>query len=478
MNCTKCGKEIPEGENKVCDECQKKLLEEIANEENKTEQTQKEEVKEDKNKTKDENDFKVKKEGKNKYIVASIFVILALIVLILAIYFISSNKNEAGNTIGNIRNYGYGTISGNYIYYLSPNEDSSAVGIFKVKKDGTNIEQLYMSEPENEIVSINAYKNYVYFIEIKPTEYNEEDEVDNKIYRMKKDGSDLEVINDNELNNDCYEIYVINEKVYYIDKDANVANMSLDGSDKAVVTENKTGYLGITEDYIIYNVETEDATSYITYIMNIDGTNQRPIIENTRLYSVNIEGDYIYYTNANKQICRTKIDSNTEEMISETEAYNLNVSNGVAYYLNYKDTENEDYTVCIYKIDLADNADRTPVMIKELESYSSFLNIVKDWALYMDSSETAGFINLVKLDGAENPEIVQLYNLDYEEYYNSSNLEEENIENVDESQENPESSDESETNPEQQANDGEVNPEQSNGNESTASVENNTTVNQ
>ena len=33
MNCTKCGKEIPEGGNKICDECQKKLLEDIVNEE-------------------------------------------------------------------------------------------------------------------------------------------------------------------------------------------------------------------------------------------------------------------------------------------------------------------------------------------------------------------------------------------------------------------------------------------------------------
>lgn len=31
MNCTKCGKEIPEGENQICDECQKKILEEISN---------------------------------------------------------------------------------------------------------------------------------------------------------------------------------------------------------------------------------------------------------------------------------------------------------------------------------------------------------------------------------------------------------------------------------------------------------------
>ena len=32
MNCTKCGKEIPDGESKLCEECQMKLLEEIKKE--------------------------------------------------------------------------------------------------------------------------------------------------------------------------------------------------------------------------------------------------------------------------------------------------------------------------------------------------------------------------------------------------------------------------------------------------------------
>ena len=32
MNCIKCGKEIPDGENKLCDECKEKLLEDVASE--------------------------------------------------------------------------------------------------------------------------------------------------------------------------------------------------------------------------------------------------------------------------------------------------------------------------------------------------------------------------------------------------------------------------------------------------------------
>lgn len=411
MNCTKCGKEIPEGDKKVCDECQKKLLEEISDAEKKEENSEKKEDVKTESK-----EFKVKKEKtKNKlmpyFLICLVVLIIIVVFVILGMYFY--NRNGVGNTIGNIRNYGYGTVSGNWIYYLSPNENSSSVGIFKIKKDGTDPKQLYMSDGTQEIISINVVGNYVYFIGMNTDEYTDDDSIDNKIYRMKTDGSNLEVINDNEINNNCYEMYVINGYIYYIDTNANVAKMNLDGSNKTVVSENGTGFLGITEDYIIYNVVTDQEDVYITYIMDINGENQRPIIENRRLYSVNIEGEYIYYTNDEKQICRTKIDSNNEEIISDNEAYNLNVNNGFAYYLNYKDAAQDDYTVCIYKIDL--NAeDKTPVIIKELDTYSSFLNIVGNWALYMDTNEVSGFINLVNI---ETSEIVQLYYLDYDNYY-------------------------------------------------------------
>lgn len=442
MNCTKCGKEIPEGENKVCEECQKKLLEEIVNDEKET----KEEVeKKEETEKKEKDEFKVKSENvKSKKYLSFISCIIFLIILaavIIGVYFFK-NLNDSGNTIGNIRNYGYGAKSGRWIYYLSPNEDSSSVGIFKVRENGKDIKNLYMGGDNQEIVSINVAGNYVYFIGINSSEvYNDSDEIDNKIYRMKTDGSNLEVINDNEINNDCYEIYVINGFVYYIDNNANVAKMKTDGSEKTVVSENGTGYLGITKDYIIYNVtKEEDETSYVTYIMNIDGSNSRPIIKDKRLYSVNIEGDYVYYTNEDKLICRTKIDSNEEEILSEVEAYNLNVNKGFAYFLNYKDVANEDYTVCIYKIDL-NSEDKTPTIVKELETYSSFLNIVGDWALYMDSNDTAGFINIVNINTLE---VIRLYYLDYEQYYNNNDYEDtDNIEenNATESESNDQTDD-------------------------------------
>ena len=422
MYCAECGKEIPDGEKKVCDECEKNVVEAIVAEEK--EETKKEEKKAKKEKVnkekapKKEGGWKVSKDKTKKGFAKEIIICVVAVLFIVAIFLLLANamsNNKEGNTIGNIRNYGYAVESDNWIYYLAPNEDSTQIGIFKVKNNGNDKQQLYMSEID--IVSLNIYKNYIYFIGSGTETYLEEDDVDNKIYRMKTDGTNLEVLNDNELNNDCYEIYVVNNQIYYIGLNAEICKMDLNGANKSVVADNGTGYLGITKDYIIYNSDVgNDAEDYVTYIMNIDGTDAKPIIEGKRLYSVNVEGDYIYYGDSNKNIYKTKIGSGVEEVLYDNiEAYNLNTSEGYAYYLNYLDAENSNYTVCLFRVKL-DGSTETPEKLKELATYSSFIDVVGDWVIYMDSSDEAGFINLVNKHGKEKE--VELYRLNYDAFYN------------------------------------------------------------
>lgn len=412
MKCAKCGKELTDGRRKICKECAEKEKKE--KEEMKAKKAeQKANNKKVETNNKEESQKKEEKTKKiSKGVIVGIVVVLLIVIAIVCALLI--NKKGIGNTIGNIRNYGYSAINGNYIYYLAPNEDSTAVGIFKIKKDGTgDPEELFMEDMD--VISINVYNGYIYFIGVGPDAYSDDDELDNKIYRMTTSGKNMTVINDNEFNNDCYEIYVIDGSIYYIGTDNNIYKMSLDGSNVTLVSDNATGYLGITDKYIIYNVETEDGSAYTTYIMNIDGTEQREIIEGERLYSVNISDDYIYYTNIDKQIYRTKLDSGEAELILDTTAYNLNLNGDYIYYLNYKDLENADYTVCLFRIK-ADGSEDSPTTLKELDTYSSFINIVGDWVVYMDSNDTEGFINLVKTDGSDEK---CLYLLDYENYYSS-----------------------------------------------------------
>lgn len=424
MYCAKCGKEIPDGEKKVCDDCEKSVVEAIVAEEKsnvKGEENSK--PKKDKNdkKDKEKKKDKAKKNDKktNGLLEKSVVCVLAIvfIVLIAIIACKLFDTRKEGNTIGNIRNYGYAVESKNWIYYLAPNEDSTEIGIFKIRNNGNDKQQIYMSELD--IVSLNVYKNYIYFIGSATETYLEEDDTDNKIYRIKTDGTNLEVLNDNELNNDCYEIYVINDEIYYIGLEAEICKMDLNGANKTVVADNGTGYLGITEDYIIYNSEVDaEDQDYVTYIMNIDGSDAKPIIEGKRLYSVNIEGNYIYYGDSDQKIYRTEIGSGVEEIVYDNiEAYNLNTSEGYAYYLNYLDAANGNYKVCLFRVKL-DGTTKTPEKLKELETYSSFIDVVGDWVIYMDSSDEAGFINLVDKNGKEK--VIELYRLDYESFYDAS----------------------------------------------------------
>ena len=440
MYCTKCGKEIPDTEKKVCDECEKNVVEAIVAEEK--EETKKEEKKVKKEKVKKEKikkekapkkegDWKVSKGKNKKGFVKEIVICIIAVLFIAAIILVLANlmiSNKPGNTIGNIRNYGYAVENNNWIYYLSPNEDSTEIGIFKIRNNGKDKQQLYMSETD--IVSLNVYKDHIYFIGSATETYLEEDDVDNKIYRMKTDGTNLEVLNDNELNNDCYEIYVINNQVYYIGLNAEICKMDLNGANKKVVADNGTGFLGITKDYIIYNSDAgKETEEYVTYIMNIDGTDAKPIIEGKRLYSVNIEGDYIYYGDADKKIYKTEIGSGVEEILyDKIEAYNLNINDGYAYYLNYLDPENSNYTVCLFRVKL-DGTTETPEKLKELSTYSSFIDVVGDWVIYMDSSDKAGFINLVNKHGKGKE--IELYRLDYDAFYKGLDYSDEAVDSTD-----------------------------------------------
>lgn len=353
-------------------------------------------------------------------------------------------RNNEGNSIGNIRNYGYAATDANWIYYLSPNQKGDEIGIFRAKKDGSKSQQLLMGKMD--ILSINALDGYLYFIGIGEETFSENDDIDNKIYRLKADGSsEKEVINDNEFHNECYEIYVINQYIYYIGTDQNIYRMTLDGKSRELVSKNGAGYIGITKDYIIYNHEekienvekiteiNEEAattqTNTVTYIMNLDGTNPRPLVKDKRLYSINVNKNYVYYTNTDKQIYRTKIDSNNEELVFDTTAYNLNLKGDYLYYLNYDNVESEDAKVCIYRVK-ADGSSKEAQKLKTLETYSAFIDIINNRIIYMDANNDYGFINLLKVDGSEE---VSLYKLDYNNLENETTETEGNVEEVQES---------------------------------------------
>ena len=400
--CTKCGKEIPEGDNKYCDDCKNSLLTDIENDED-----NKFEIKKDQ---KVEKEAKPKKTGKIIGIIVAIVIVLAIIGSVCLeistgmISHIITGKNVIGIDVGNNNNnLGCANIQGNWIYYMSLANDGMEIALNKVKTDGT--EKQVLVQKDWEIYSINVVGNYMYFVAFEPT-----DEVEavatstayqkNRIYKMSLDGKELRVINDGHFSNEGVSIYVIKDRIYYVGENYNIYSMDTEGGDRKKINDNQTGFVGITDKYILYNDYAENPTNeydFVTYIMNLDGSNARAV-NGKRLYNPNIVGDTIYYVNSeNNAIHKVKVDGSGDEKVFESRAYNMNVQGDWIYYLDYKDEEASD-VVCIHKVK-TDGTEHQ--IIVEMENYTSFINVLGDWIYYTDHSDNSYFINLIKTDGSD-----------------------------------------------------------------------------
>ena len=369
---------------------------------------------------------------KNAKIVIPVAIALIMLIIIALVLSNKGGSNGVGNTISNIRNYGYSVSDGKWYYYVSPNDAGTLTEINKIKANGKDDTVLYSTAKT--IVSLNEHGDYIYFIEVDTQTYFElEDSLDNKIFRIKKDGSSAtpELLNDNDFDNDCLEMYVVSNSIYYSGTDLKIYKMGLDGQNRELVSDTKTGYLGITDKYILYNVKADIEEEYVTYIMDIDGKNQRPVLENTRLYTVGIYDDYVYYTSLDRKIYRIKIDSNQPELLYDVSAFNFNLGDdGYAYYFNYADEKNGDYVVCLFRVK-ADGSSQTPERLSSLIATSKFLDIVNGKAIYMDKSETESSIKMIDVKEQtsidlfqfkfpeEEPEEPETTYVDTDEYLNT-----------------------------------------------------------
>lgn len=336
----------------------------------------------------------MQKIGKYKFVI-----LLILLILVLAIVEITTGaitdlfaSKEMGNSQGNITNFGYSVEKNGDIYYVSPSEDMYSTQINCIKSGETDSTVIYQGGYD--IRALNIVGNKIYFISISDDETDAEDGIDNKIYKMNLDGSDLTVVSDNDFSYDSYDMQITKNRIYYVGTDYNVYKMDLNGGNKELVAETGTGYVAMNDQYIIYDKIDEETNDFVTYIRELNGGEQRAITGSKVFTPIIYEG-YIYYINAEEHLAKVLASGGEEQEITNYAIYNMNISNGKIYYLNYKNEESEDYTIAIYKMNL-DGGEQE--VIKELENYSSYLNIVGDYAYYMDMNEEKSYIQLVNVN--------------------------------------------------------------------------------
>ena len=413
MKCIRCNKDFQEGEGNLCPECKKKFeLEQATSQNAKTVKI---------NPFKRFYSNKVKMYLTQKEKVKNLAIGLgALIVLIIII---ASVKGNGGNIdilgkIGNLREYGYADRDNGWIYYVAPDSELSKMGIYKIKENGDKPKELN-TIGKYDIMSINAYNNYLYFIVQSSSSYSKDgDTFDNKIYKMKNDGTELEVINDNEFHNNCETIYVIDNSIYYIGLDSKLYKMNLDGKNRKKVseetfsTQKPANKYVVTDKYIIYNVDNPKTSvkAHTTKIMRIDGKETEDVIPDEYLSYLDMDSTYIYFTDSDNKLCKTKIKSKKkEEVYSLRKVYHLNVCDNYAYFYSF--TDNGE--VALYRLNL-NSPEKGAQAIKILNNTAPCLNIVGDKIYYTDRDLEGGFA-IKLLNTKDISKTTSIYSYKYEE---------------------------------------------------------------
>lgn len=120
----------------------------------------------------------------------------------------------------------------------------------------------------------------------------------------------------------------------------------------------------------------------------IGGDNSSPILTNY----LNIVGDWIYFLDGDKKICRMDLDGSDKVVISTDKCSYINVDDGWIYYSDLIINSN------LYKIRI-DGTDKTLIN----ETKCNGINVIDNFIIFYNEDELKLF--MIKTDGTEKTEL-------------------------------------------------------------------------
>ena len=306
----------------------------------------------------------MEKEKTNKKLLLRRLIVVIVLVLIVAliitglIKFVAnaiSGNNEVAN--GNLNNRGLAIQDGNVTFYNKYEE-----GIYRVKgnrEDKVTDETAY---------SMTLYNNQIYYLTVSSS-----NTIDLK--RVDITGENLETIKT--LYTSISKFYIDDGFVYYISNGSNAVELEKldlnDNTEVTLVTSNIQDF--VLEGKTIYYT---DNVGYL-YSINTDGTNQKEISKDYRIYKIQINKKWIYFFDEDEvALCRIKKDGSSREVVTKfVTGETYNVTDGEIYYF---DSENK-------RISKTDFKGKKSVEIVSLEATGTKINVVGDTLYYLDKSK-------------------------------------------------------------------------------------------
>jgi len=290
----------------------------------------------------------------------------------------------AGNTTGNITNFGIAAIQGDWIYYAASD------GLYKINTVGNGEEKLCADLAE----SINIIGNTIYYQNYgSSNNYNA-----NTVYSISTDGSDRQKVFDDEAQGIKY-ISVVGGKIYYCaysltkaglltkGKYTGIYVINTDGTGKQKICGDQAACLNVVGNQIYY--KNKGASDQI-YVINVDGTGRQDLCKERTDYSCVVDGR-IYYqsiTTEGRYLVTTKTDGTDRHVLCSDDVGCFNVVGNVVFYQNFSDGGK------LYSIN-ADGTNR-----KKLNDDLSFtICVAGDWIYYRSQQDNDVCLCRIKTDG-------------------------------------------------------------------------------
>lgn len=261
-------------------------------------------------------------------------------------------KNSFGNSFGNIMNSAWIQETEDFIYYSPVNAGHK---LYSMNKKTGEISKLLDYSPGY----MNILEDYIYFD-------------NNKIIRIKTDGTDLQELSSNY----AQDVIVEKDWIYYdnFGSSGELLKIKTDGKSTVKISDDDASCINIVDDYIYYS-NSRDRRSI--YKIKKDGTG-RTKLNNDKSEYVNVFDEWIYYSNASdgQKIYKININGTGRTKVTNTPATGLNYSNGKLVYrnsitkdLDYIDSSNQVKTI---KLDLKDF--KNPIFINIIGDDVYFIN--------------------------------------------------------------------------------------------------------
>lgn len=279
-----------------------------------------------------------------------------------------------GNLSGNLLNEGIIAEKNNWIYY------NNSDGLYKMKSDGSAVANI-SSDNAN---YINIIGDYIYYINISNG---------NSIYKIKTDGTSKNKI----LSSSSKSINIIGNWIYYCKSTENGLNfrlykINLDGTNDTKISNDSIvgGDFTIVNNLIYYKINSDNGGETL-YSVKLDGSDKRKICDNVKEF--NVVGNYIYYYNPtnNAGLYKMKTDGNNKIKLSDDVVDAFNVGNNKIYY-----TVDQHINEILYSIDL--NGENK-IKLAELSGFTS-INISKNFLFYIDRSVDDYAIKNISIDNS------------------------------------------------------------------------------